>query len=1002
MKAIQLLDINSFTRGLTPVTTTEFFLRGGGFNPEGLFSESIFGEEGSPGRMEKYSFINLHCTLIHPSIIRVLYRLDRKISNFLSTENNFSLSSDGELVIDEDGGVTGISEFLSLLPKIKFRGGTPARDKFIELVDRSYKRGTLTIDKIPVIPPDFRPIYQDEHGNWIYDQLNDIYISLMRKTSQVQSASGGSLFSLLSYSLQLAVIEHDDFIRTKIGKKSGLIRSQLLGKRVDFSGRGVIIPNPDLKTNEIGIPLRMAVSIFNPFLLHQLMYSEKVNKELLKTEVESFTKMELSIDSVQQVIKSIKDGDKIPEALYNLFFEATENAVIGRVVLAKRDPVLHSGSYRAFKPVIVRGNVVEICNLSVGSFNADFDGDQMAIFHPLTDKAQEEARTKMMRGFSGESSTTLTFEFSKEMCVGLYLLSKNITKKNSPIEVFNKDLEMATDPYVAVIFRGHKTTMGKAIINSCLPDDFPFVDKPVNKKVANNIALALVERYGDNIAKECCFKLEKFGFKFSTIMAPSISLDLIDLPDEIYKLKDKLTGASTEEAANLLSQMEKILSEYLKDTGLADLIESGSAKGWGQTMQILVSKGIISDPEGNVLPPIKGSYADGLTPTEYFNAGSGARKGIIDRVINTSDTGYISRKLAFLLNNIEASPSIQDCGVKKYLNLRLTKDVMGRLTGRYILDHGKIILFKPEEHKIGDVIQLKSPIYCRSKKICHTCYGNLLHVHKTPYVGLLAAQIIGERGTQLIMRTFHLSQVEVKKRDILQDVVTGDPLLLLDEEKLTEYIKQNENFLICNKKCKLSINMSNYKIGDNLVIDSDKIWVKSLLGRIEFDDLMFNIILDYPVKLETQNMEQKEGEIILLYEPNNVMIEIPLETEEMKQQILYVERLLGGREIYKDVDHLFNKLLKVYSPPVADMDLIHLEILLSNCLRDKNLLELPARLGATWDPVLLNIKETVFSSSFVEGLAFENVSKSISTGLVSEAPSEPSILERVMTGTLGG
>ena len=1000
MKSIQLLSVDHFSSNLEPVTTTEFFLRHGGFTPNGFFSETIFGGEGTLDRSKTFSYINLNCKIIHPSIFRILHQLDRKIDTFISTENNFSLDKDGQIQIDEDG-LTGINEFLNIFSKIQFRGGTPTRDKYIELLHHSYKNNTLIIDKLPIIPPDFRPIYQDENGIWIYDQLNDIYISVLRKALQIETASSkGPLFDLLSYSMQQAVIAHDDFIRAKIGKKSGIIREQLLGKRVDFSGRAVIIPNPDLRNDEIGIPFRMAVNLFHPFIIHRLLYSGKVDQEVLGKEIKSFLNMELSVDSVQQVIKSIKDGDKIPETLYDLFFEETESVMIGRVVLAKRDPVLQVGSYRAFRPVLFRGDTIQLCALVVTPFNADFDGDQMAIFHPLTDKAQEDARTKMMRGVSGETSDSVMFSFSKEMCVGLYLLTKNKMEKNSPLFVSEKDLETATDPYISVVFRDKKTTMGKAIFNNCLPKDFRFIDTPVTKKIANNLIPELLKKYGEGITREASSRIEAVGFKFATIMAPSLGLDVVDLPPEIYKLKEKLTGASTEEGAKLLSQMEKLLEKHLEDTGLAALIESGAAKGWGQTLQILVSKGIIADPDGNILPPIKGSYTDGLTPTEFFNAGSGARKGIIDRVVNTSDTGYVSRKLAYLLNNIEASTTIKDCGVKKYLDIRLDKNVIKRLDGRYIFYQGKVIPFVESEHKIGETIHLRTPIYCRSSKLCHYCYGNLLSRHKTPYVGIFAAQTIGEKGTQLIMQSFHLSQVELKEREVLGDIISGDSLLALNRDELENYIIQKENQVICKKDCKITLSMSNYKQGDNILVNPNEIWVKSLLSRIEFNDLIFNLILDYPVKLQIEDMIESPEEIILNYKEESVFLEIPLEAEEMKQQILYVERLLGGREIFKDVNHLFNRLLKVYSPPTANMDIVHLEVLLSNCLRDKQSPELAARLGKTWDPVMVNIKQAVFNSSFIEGLAFENISKALSTGLVSDAKMEPSILEGVMTGKI--
>jgi DNA-directed RNA polymerase subunit beta' len=265
------------------------------------------------------------------------------------------------------------------------------------------------------------------------------------------------------------------------------------------------------------------------------------------------------------------------------------------------------------------------------------------------------------------------------------------------------------------------------------------------------------------------------GFKFATIISPTITLDDIEIPKEIYEMKEKLDKLPIEEADILLSKMEKMLVEHMKNTGLSDLILSGAGKGWGQPMQILVAKGIISDPKGRILTPIKGSFSDGLSTTEFFDASQGARKGLADRVLNTSSTGYLSRKLSYVLNTVELDLYKKDCGTKRTLKLKLDSDLIKRLIGRYVLKGGELILFENGDFKPGDIIELRSPIYCESKKICHTCYGELLKRHKTPYVGILASQILGERGTQLIMRTFHTGgAVTIKKKDVLSDIIENN------------------------------------------------------------------------------------------------------------------------------------------------------------------------------------------------------------------------------------
>lgn len=416
------------------------------------------------------------------------------------------------------------------------------------------------------------------------------------------------------------------------------------------------------------------------------------------------------------------------------------------------------------------------------SYDGVFVQDTMAIFHPITNESQQEIQEKMMKAEGVKTFKSVTFSLSKEMCVGLFIITKNIKKTSSPIYVTEEDLEKATDPYIPVTYRKKTTTMGKSIFNSCFPLNFPFYDGIVTKSIVNNMIPEIVEKYGRDIAIETFSKLEKVGFKWATIMSPGISFDNIEIPESIIKLKQKLEGASTEEADALLKEMLILLKEYLKDTGLGDLVESGSTKGWNQPFQILVAKGIIADPAGNILPAIKGSFVDGFTNKEYFEASAGARKGIIDRTINTSDTGYLSRQLAFVLNSVEIHPHLRDCGTKSTLNLRLTKDMISRLEGRYIKVGNKVELFDPKENKPGDIIFLRTPIFCKSPKLCHVCYGKLLEKHRSPYAGIIAAQILGESGTQTVMRSFHLGGgIKIFTRNLIEDILSNDPLVELEK-----------------------------------------------------------------------------------------------------------------------------------------------------------------------------------------------------------------------------
>ena len=220
--------------------------------------------------------------------------------------------------------------------------------------------------------------------------------------------------------------------------------------------------------------------------------------------------------------------------------------------------------------------------------------------------------------------------------------------------------------------------------------------------------------------------------------------------------------------------------------------------------------------------------------------------------------------------------------------------------------------------------------------------------------------------------------------------------------KINKYLRQIDDKLIAAEPCKLKIEMSDYIISDSIQIKEKDgiIWVKTLVSNVEFSDIVFNIILDYPIELQTPNMEKGKERIVLTYLKEDVILTIPFTTVEIKEQVNYIKRLLGGKEMYKDPSHLLKKIFKVYGGSISDLDLIYMEIMASQVLRDKSDHSIPARLGRKWDPIMANIKTDVFSTSFVQGLEFENVGKAIDIGLTTSRETEPSILERVVTGEL--
>jgi len=377
---IKLLDLKKFSNKLTPVTTPEYFsgtTSAGDFHPNGVYSETIFGPLESKLRMTTYSYIDLNVNVIHPVMWNILYRLDRKIVSYISTMSYFDITKSGELIEVEDG-MTGLSDFRKYFKKIKFRGGTADRDRLVALIDKSYNDGNLFINKLPIVPPYYREIYQDQNGQWTIDELNEIYVSIIRKTLSIKSQNEGDgvLADLLFFGVQKTVNGHHEFIKNKIEKKKGLIRNKLMGKRVDFSGFGVITTEPSLKSGQIGIPVRMAVSLFEPFLIFLFLRSGRYQPEYLADIFNDYKQdMELTVENLKMLFKSVRTDNHIPERVYALIKEACEIVGAKRKVIAKRDPVLLPESYQGYNPIIVDGDTIRICPTHVGGHNADFDGD---------------------------------------------------------------------------------------------------------------------------------------------------------------------------------------------------------------------------------------------------------------------------------------------------------------------------------------------------------------------------------------------------------------------------------------------------------------------------------------------------------------------------------------------------------------------------------------------------------------------------------------------------
>ena len=473
----------------------------------------------------------------------------------------------------------------------------------------------------------------------------------------------------------------------------------------------------------------------------------------------------LTIDEIRKLLTFISKGYKVPKIVYDTIRKVAKVEIEDkdRVVLVKRDPDIGRGRIQAMYVKIVEGNAIEFYPPSVVGFGADFDGDSVAVYLPLSKEAQAEARSKMVVATSNEKIDSQNFAISNEMLGGLYVLTTRdkggvYIKMDDRLETLDADtIEKYKDKdpgkRVIIKYKGSmiQTTLGRVVFNSLLPDYVRFWDKVADKKTTQKL-LSDIIAVNKNDYGLVIDNLMKFGFYYSTVYPLTVSLDMLTIPKSLEKKKQKLLTLETVEEKDLLvKEMEKDMMDHLKNNvpDIYKLVVSGAVKSASQVRQIMVAKGLIQDPSGNILPPITNSFTDGYTPKQYFDASAAARKGVIDRALNTAYGGYEYRKIIYVVGNVKASLDNPDCETNLTLNVKCSNDMFKRLQGRYVLDSNNKVV-PVDSSMIGRMIRLRSPIYCQSWKICRTCYGELLRQVKSENVGIISAQEVGSLSERIM------------------------------------------------------------------------------------------------------------------------------------------------------------------------------------------------------------------------------------------------------------
>ncbi|MCF7917459.1 DNA-directed RNA polymerase subunit beta' [Candidatus Gracilibacteria bacterium] len=800
-----------------------------------------------------------------------LIKLEQElIEKIEQTNENFRIAKE-ELRGLEVSNVLTETEYRSISMKFGhvFRAGIGADaireiiqqidlEKFLEIMQEEYKNSTgqkqkkivkrmklagsllrsdikpewMILTVIPVIPPDLRPMVQLDGGRFATSDLNDLYRRVINRNQRLKKLIQLGAPEIICRNEKRMLQEAVDILisnqvrNSRAGMnyvqkrklkslsdmlkgKQGRFRQNLLGKRVDYSGRSVIVVGPQLKLHECGLPKYITLELFKPFVISKLIQYE----------------LAYNVKSAEKIIKS---GEKI-------VWDILEEIIQDKYVLLNRAPTLHRLGIQAFQPRLVEGKAIQVHPLVCAAFNADFDGDQMAVHLPLSVEAQYEAKTIMLssKNLLKPSSGDPIVNPSQDMVLGCYFLTQIFEGKKGEGMGFSsvKEAELAYEsgfvhPQAKIKLRTEEgvleTTIGRIIFNEILPEGIEYQNTVFGKKGLSNLLARLYAEFGTEVAAKAADDIKDLGFRFAT--KSGISISVFDLKQPVNKneiiekaniIVEKINkefwhGLLTDEerynhTIKIWSRvktevMNEMIGGYHKENDIFYQIDSGARGNWGQITQLSGMKGLVASPSGRTIElPIKSNLKEGFTILEYFIATHGGRKGKSDTALKTAEAGYLTRRLVDSVQDVVTKE--EDCGTLKSKPVSRTNsaeigiDFEERLLGRVVAEDvkakSKVILKRGDlinEEKMQIIrdyqveeVRVRSVMYCEtSAGVCQYCYGYDLGRNKlvemgTP-VGIIAAQSIGEPGTQLTMRTFHMGGIATEEDSITQGLTRVEEL----------------------------------------------------------------------------------------------------------------------------------------------------------------------------------------------------------------------------------
>eukprot|EP01047_Picozoa_sp_COSAG01_P000097 COSAG01_NODE_1_length_100484_cov_170.446142_97_plen_1391_part_00 len=847
------------------------------------------------------------------------------------------------------------------------------------LVNSDNKPEWMIINTIPIMPPDLRPMVQLDGGRFATSDLNDLYRRIINRNNRLKRLMDIGAPSMIIRNEKRMLQEAVDVLISNgkrgraitgsngrplkslgniIEGKQGRFRQNLLGKRVDYSARSVIVVGPHLKFHQCGLPKEICIELFKPHVIRELVQ--------------------------QGIVSNVKNAKRKIEERGSQIWDILEKVIRKQPVLLNRAPTLHRLGIQAFEPVLVEGAAIQIHPLVCTAFNADFDGDQMAVHLPIGLEAKAECRLLVMstNNILSPSSGRAIVTPTQDMVLGCYYLTvlndeekrghgKFFSSINEIFKAFELDY-LGIQSQVQIMDKGQRitTTVGRIIFNQAIRDvlrenkleDPEWINQIVSKKILADLVYNWYVQHGSTITSLIADKIKDIGFKYAMLSGISIGVSDLTIP----KGKQAILDATQKKVENLDKLQKKgLLSNYEKrrqsndlwrsaTQDVSDALElemgklnnvfimanSGARGNIDQVRQLAGMRGLMSDSQGRTVEiPIRSNFKEGLTVTEYFISCYGARKGLVDTALRTADSGYLTRRLVDVAQDVIITEA--DCGTKEGMVLESIKengkilihlkeliegricleDVKDPLTDELIVHNGQMI-HRKDAQLIQDtgVKQLKtrSVFRCQAQKgICQACYGIDLATVKPinigEAVGIIAAQSIGEPGTQLTMRTFHTGGVDLRKaaRNDIKSKTKGQ-VKFLDLSALVPVKMNNKNAFVAAVDTVLCIINGNNK--DNSIIPKNSlVWVADKenvdLGETlaEFDASVAYINSDIEGQVTLipsegftllQSVDSQEGIVV---HPLEVVIYDTAQEKEIEVDAKITTECVVGKRAPKDV-----------------------------------------------------------------------------------------------------